>query len=270
MSERQRRRVRHNVAKRMVEEEMRLKLNSLTEDAASEVCSSVELSDCEECVTEPVEEAIESDSESVLSVASFRESDDLESELESATEDNDGVTTDSLSVVGSSADELDDSDDLGISYTSESDLEGDASIPIEEMSHSGDQTLLYAGAQMSKQEFSTCLLSIFLKHSLTYSCVTDILRLFGQVLPSPNNLPQSKHMLFSEFVDYDSSTINHSCCDFCTQLMSSRTCSRPECVAANSGQASFVQVPLSQQLKSYFAGKFSKPKYSYIILLYYI
>ena len=111
---------------------------------------------------------------------------------------------------------------------------------------------------MSKKEFSTCLLTIFLKHSLTYACLSDILELFSLALPFPNSVPHSKHLLFNQFVKYEDSTIVHRCCNFYSQLLlGDSKCCHTECVAANAGEATFIQVLLDKQLQNLFQGKWT-------------
>ena len=115
--------------------------------------------------------------------------------------------------------------------------------------------VLFPAVQFSNHEFSVALLSIFQKHSLTYSAVEDLLKLFHCVLPTPSTLPTSQHMLFKEFISYDTNTILHRCCGSCCQLLSSGKCSRRECQASNIKEATFVEVIIDPQLKERFMGK---------------
>ena len=115
--------------------------------------------------------------------------------------------------------------------------------------------MLFPGAQFSNHEFSVALLSIFQKHSLTYSAVEDLLKLFQCVLPTPSALPTSQHMLLKEFISYDTDTILYRCCGSCCQLLSSGKCSHRECQASSIKEATFVEVMIDAQLKERFMGK---------------
>ena len=118
-----------------------------------------------------------------------------------------------------------------------------------------EQEHVFSCASTSTHEWSVALLSIFYKHSLTYSCVTDILKLFAQDLPSPNSLPQSQHFLMKNFVNYDEDTVLHHCCGFCTQLLPPKSsCSQPECQLAGVDDSSFIEVHLDKQLQHLFSG----------------
>lgn len=117
---------------------------------------------------------------------------------------------------------------------------------------------LYSGSNITNQDFSVALLSLSHKHSLTNSCVVDILNLFLQVLPTslPNQLPKSYHVLMKEFVDYSRSVIVHRCCGYCSRLLSLNSiCDMPECLMANVAESSFIQVAIDKQLQTLFSGK---------------
>ena len=113
---------------------------------------------------------------------------------------------------------------------------------------------LFSGASISKQEFSTALLSIAQKHSVTYSCIADVLKLFSQTLPSPNLLPQSNFVLLNGYVNYHSSTIIYRCCGFCAATLLDLSCLKAECKLAAIPDSSFVQVYLKAQLQTLFSG----------------
>jgi hypothetical protein len=120
----------------------------------------------------------------------------------------------------------------------------------------GVRRLLYPGAQLSSHEFSVALMSVYQKHSLTYSAIEDVLKLFQCVLSSPNALPTSQHTLLREFVTYDAETIIHRCCDTCCQLLPDGSCTRRECRASGAKEATFVEVAIDAQIKERFMGKF--------------
>ena len=114
---------------------------------------------------------------------------------------------------------------------------------------------LFNQATVSTKEFCVAMLSMFYKHSLTYSSLTYILKLLVQVLPSPNSLPHSTYILINKFVDYNANVIVHHCCGFCTRLLSDgNPCSQVECQSNSLTNFSFVEVRLDKQLERIFSG----------------
>ena len=103
------------------------------------------------------------------------------------------------------------------------------------------------------------------KHSLTYSAISDILKLFQSILPTPTTLPPSLHLLLRDFVGYDASTVIHRCCGNCSQLLSSGNCCRSECLASNTREATFVEVKIDSQIRERFTGKYKYCGYTVII-----
>ena len=145
-------------------------------------------------------------------------------------------------------------------YTSEnsddfSDFEGYSSANSECEETKGVRRLLYPGAQLSSHEFSVALMSVYQKHNLTYSAIEDILKLFQCVLSSPNAVPTSQHTLLREFVTYNTETILHRCCGTCCQLLPDGSCTRRECRASGAREATFVEVAIDAQIKERFMGK---------------
>ena len=65
------------------------------------------------------------------------------------------------------------------------------------------KTALFPGASVSTDEFSVLLLSIFLKHDMSYQCVTDVLKLFQCTLLSLNLIPLTHHRLMEKFMKFD-------------------------------------------------------------------
>lgn len=117
------------------------------------------------------------------------------------------------------------------------------------------EQLLYNQATMSQYEFFISFMSIFNQHCLTYSCAADFLKLFGQVLPLPNFVPQTPHTLIEKFVNYDASTITHRCCGYCTMpLLEKSTCSKAECKSVSAPDSTFVEVRLDKQIQKLFSG----------------
>ena len=115
---------------------------------------------------------------------------------------------------------------------------------------------LFNEATISTTEFSIAMLSIFYKHSLTYSSLTDILKLLAQVLPCPNSIPQSNYVLMNKLVDYNINVNIHYCCGFCMQLLTAgNSCSQADCqLQSNFPKFSFVEVRLDKQLERMFSG----------------
>lgn len=134
------------------------------------------------------------------------------------------------------------------------------SIALENVQPQSDSpqpyTSLFSGANISCEEFSTILLSISHKHGMSYSSITDILKLLSHSLPSPNMLPQTNFLLLNGAVDYKSSTTVHRCCGYCTKILVDSTCSRSECKLAKTSDCTFVQVSLKAQLQTLFSGSF--------------
>ena len=115
--------------------------------------------------------------------------------------------------------------------------------------------LLCSQATMSQHEFLISFLSIFNQHCLTYSCAADFLKLFSQVLPVPNSVPQTPQTLLKKFVNYEASTIMHQCCGYCTMpLIDGKSCPQTECKSMSAANSAFVEVRLDKQIQKLFSG----------------
>lgn len=98
------------------------------------------------------------------------------------------------------------------------------------------------------------LLSVMDKHSLSYACVVDMLKLMSASVPS--YVSSSLHMLLSEFVRPKDSMKVHQCCSSCTKLLEPETrCTMSECIAQGLPISSFIEVKLDYQLRLMFTGK---------------
>ena len=260
-SDRQRRRIRASIAKRLVEcdiESLRKQTVPSSSPSQALECATAESQTYggAECVSEhddddldvqpSVEDTISPDIDGCHSEPVAMPS---ESSADSLTSPSDSYSDDSAESLSSF--DHDGSLDESTSYSELSDEERE---PEESRCL---PTMLFPGAQLSNHDFSVALLSIFQKHSLTYSAVDDILKLFHCVLPAPSALPTSQHMLLKEFISYNSHTIVHRCCGSCCRLLSSGTlrCPRRECQASNVKEATFVEVMIDAQLKERFMGK---------------
>lgn len=114
---------------------------------------------------------------------------------------------------------------------------------------------LFQGSAVSSRDCSIALLSIMHKHSLTYSAVTDILNLLSLSLPSPNTLPTSQYSLMKKYVNYQADTKVHRCCGNCTKLLvGDSSCSVADCRRANIPDSTFVEICLDKQIKTLFSG----------------
>ena len=92
---------------------------------------------------------------------------------------------------------------------------------------------LFSGSNLSGHQFSVALLSIMHKHSVTNSCVEDLLSLLSNSFPSPNAIPPTHFLLTNKFGKYDHHITKHNCCSYCTQLLpTGLSCTRAECQAA--------------------------------------
>lgn len=90
------------------------------------------------------------------------------------------------------------------------------------------------------------LLSIMDKHSLSYACVTDMLKLFQASQPG---FSLSLHMLLKKYVQPKDSLKFHHCCSVCMKFLESATCCNiPECKAKGLSTSSFIEVRLDYQL----------------------
>ena len=98
------------------------------------------------------------------------------------------------------------------------------------------------------------LLSVMDKHSLSYACVGDMLKLMSASVP--NFVSSSLHVLLNEFVQPKNSMKVHQCCGSCTKLLEPETiCNIPECIAQGLPVSSFIEVKLDYQLQLLFTGK---------------
>ena len=99
---------------------------------------------------------------------------------------------------------------------------------------------------MSNKKFSTCLLTIFLKHSLTYTCLSDITSLsclLWHYLFQTQFFTQNICSSINSSIMKALCTVAHRYCNFCSQLLlAGSKCSRAECVVAKACVATFVQV----------------------------
>ena len=88
------------------------------------------------------------------------------------------------------------------------------STPIGESSPS-----LFPGASVVAHQFHVVMASTALRHNLTYSCQTDILKLIATILPSPNHVTSASRSLTRKFIQYEQQSVVHRCCGTCMRLL---------------------------------------------------
>ena len=149
-------------------------------------------------------------------------------------------------------------DDVELSdSTSSEDFDSDNSTCSSMQLLSEENFIPCLEAPMSQNECSLAIVSIAAKHNISYSCVTDFLRLLTQLVPNSNVIPKSHHMLMKQFVEYHASTTLYHCCGLCTQLLPSPEvqCLRSQCRNAKMSHSTFITVDINKQLELLFSGK---------------
>ena len=140
-------------------------------------------------------------------------------------------------------------DESDKSDISDSDSESQALIPMQNLQ------ALFSSSELSGKHFSIALLSMMLKHSLTYSCMTDLLKLLSYSFPFPNAVPPTLYMLMNNLINYKECIILHYCCTHCTRpLAIDSSCQQDECKSAGSLKSSFIEVRLDLQLQNLYSG----------------
>lgn len=98
------------------------------------------------------------------------------------------------------------------------------------------------------------LLSIMDKHSLSYACVEDILRLMSASIP--NFTSSSLHVLLKQYVEPKDRMTVHQCCGNCCKLLQpGACCTMLECIESRLPVSSFIEVQLDYQIQLLFTGK---------------
>ena len=253
VSARQERRIRTHIAQQMVQKDIKSQqLASCTVTEESTVCPP---STCVELVTqtedmpfEPVDadacEIVNLHEEEEICLSVSDEEEQLEQESES---ESDGyLSTCSNGTISDDVSSLSDPDDHYLL-----DVEDHDTRDIAQQ----EREALFPGALLSNEEFSAVLLSMFLKHNLPYKCASDLLKLLGYTLPSPNSLPRTQHMMMNKFIKYDELIVMHYCCSFCFQSLAPfAKCSRQECQSSGAGESSFFEVRVDKQIQCLFSG----------------
>lgn len=245
VSGRQKRRLRKRIAEEIVESELKRKkridvsLSTAEEGSGASGQSNPEGSPNDEPSAYARKPGTDSSAENEVDLCGDNDS----TSCSSINSCNDGSSSDTVS---DSLDSDVDTDRSVHDSDEDTDLDTDCSV------HEKEE--LFSGSATSTHECSLMLLSIFNKHSISYSCVSDILKLFSQVLPVPNSLPRTHTTILKQFIDVEKYTTLHRCCGFCTRLLDSDSCcSRTEC-QLSSASNSFIEVRLDRQLQNLFSG----------------
>ena len=181
------------------------------------------------------------------------------------TDDSDSSTStsdlsnDDDSVSGCSKDTLSNSDLDSIAlncddssvcnYSSSADDEIPSDSNDDELSCDANNYVDSSASLSFDHQFSVALLSIMDKHSLSYSCVANLLKLFKVTVP--NFSLCSVHTLLNKFTNFKESTGIHHCCGFCAKLLRSDTkCTKSDCLAKGLPDSSFIEVRLDYLLVS--------------------
>jgi len=176
-------------------------------------------------------------------------------DTESISDSTESSSVDAESLSGSNESFLVDTESLSDSNESSSvDAESLPDCDEDEQSYQSNVNVDPSTSSSFDHQFSVALLSVVDKHSLSYSCVTDLLKLFTATVP--NFSLCSAHMLLNKFTNFKESTRVHCCCGCCGKLLKADTkCTRSECLASGLPDSSFIEVRLDHQLQVLFTGK---------------
>ena len=116
---------------------------------------------------------------------------------------------------------------------------------------------LFPQSHISSVDFNIAFMSLVQRHNLTYSSQTDILRLVSMVLPTPNTVPSSSGVLITKFANFNREAIVQHYCGSCTSIIDTgSSCTRPLCSRVQERHAVFIRIPLTAQLTERFQGTF--------------
>ena len=114
---------------------------------------------------------------------------------------------------------------------------------------------IFDGSPLSVSASSLLIVQFKQRYQLTKEGLGDLLRLIRLHLPTPNQCPSSLYLFNKQFQEAKLSIIFHYFCATCLQKLADNTISRcpnDRCardLALDSGIASFIEVPIEQQLK---------------------
>ena len=121
------------------------------------------------------------------------------------------------SIRDGSCSESEPSDSEEFTVSSESDgIEGQPERDLGPEMGLSEGVPLFPESRVTSEEFRLAFLSLTQRHNLTYASQTDILKLLTIVLPAPSDVPSSASMLTSKLVRYKTETKIQRFCGCCT------------------------------------------------------
>lgn len=112
---------------------------------------------------------------------------------------------------------------------------------------------LFDGSDVAEDEAVVALLSLASRHRLTYACIEDILHFVSSLLPMPNGLTISLHRLIGKSVNFSKETTVHKFCG--AVLHNGAKCTKSACVSVSQPDATFIEIPLQNQIQEKMQGK---------------
>lgn len=115
---------------------------------------------------------------------------------------------------------------------------------------------IFDGSSLSVSASSLLIMQFKQRYKLTKEGLGDLLHLIRLHLPTPNQCPSSSYLFNKQFKGAKLTIILHYFCATCLQELPDKTtshCPNDECardLALNNGVASYIEVPIEQQLKS--------------------
>ena len=115
---------------------------------------------------------------------------------------------------------------------------------------------LYEGSTLTTSASSLLVMQFKRYQFMSKEGVGNLLRLIRLHCPSPNQCPSSLYLFNQQFQEAKLSVIPHYFCSTCLQKIDDghvAHCPNPRCgrdITVNGGMASFIEVPIEQQLKA--------------------
>lgn len=142
---------------------------------------------------------------------------------------------------------------LSISESLSNVSEDESETEVGRQSRPQDTSPLFPQAHVLTEGFEVAFMSLVQRHNLTYVSQSDLLRLFSIVLPPPNMVPPSSHVLIGKFINYKKDAITSYCCGSCLSVIQKDTpCVNSQCSNKGAQRAVFVRISLAMQLKERF------------------
>ena len=142
-------------------------------------------------------------------------------------------------------------------YDSESDIADDvhSHLPENNTTIMPSDCDIFDGSSLSVSASSLLVMQFKQRYQLTKEGLGDLLRLIRLHLPTPNKCPSSLYLFNKQFQEAKLSIIFHYFCTTCLQKLADNTiscCPNDACardLTLDGGIASFIEVPVEQQLK---------------------